>query len=122
MNKRAKWAYLHWALFDENFIEAQKFLDLGADINYVDNNGENYLMYYATRGNLESVKFLLSHNIKSDLLNKQGKNVQVLIEETKERFFELPINEKTRIEKIKNLQTISQTIKGYCEKNNRCAV
>lgn len=50
----------------------EKFVNRGADVNYIDKNGDTSLIIASKNANLELAKFLLDHGALVNIKNKQG--------------------------------------------------
>lgn len=51
----------------------KKLIDLGANIDAIDDNGETPLFYAASQGSFETVKILVEHGADFNLLNNANK-------------------------------------------------
>ena len=65
------------------YLKIMKFLvDNGADINAVDKKGNSSLMYNILGERKKAIEYLLTKGIKTDTVNKKGKNVADFVKKT----------------------------------------
>lgn len=100
------------------FHIAQKFIELGWDINFIDSTGRTLLHGSANRGSLKPTQWLLEHGANVNALDGNGKTPMHVASErnTTLGVIELLINYGSEINKRDNL---GRTALFYAKLNNR---